>query len=150
MDDLCRSLLELLKEESAVVGRLVELGREEAIALQEDAISAINSAIFCQEEEIRRLTILEERRVAVLASIDSQNEIEGAGRMKDELEVEGSCLAAQLQELATVNETNRLLASQALSFAAVLQGALADVTGGYDEKGRRTDSQGFTTIDTSA
>ncbi|MGI6405922.1 MAG: flagellar protein FlgN [Syntrophaceticus sp.] len=150
MDDLYRSLLELLKEESAVVGRLVEFGQDETTALQEDDISAIKSAISRQEEEIKRLSVLEERRAEVLASIDGQDGIERAGRMKDELEIEGSRLATRLQELAAVNETNRLLANQALSFAAVLQEALADVTGGYDEKGRRTDLPGFTTIDTSA
>ena len=64
--------------------------------------------------------------------------------------MEGSRLAARLEELAAVNETNRLLANQALSFAAMMQQALTDVTGGYDEKGQRIDSPGFTTIDTSA
>ena len=150
MDDLYRSLLELLKEESAVVGRLVEFGQDEAIALQDDDISAIKSAISCQEEEIKRLSVLEERRSKVLDSIDGQDGIERAGEMKDELEIEGNCLAARLQELAAVNETNRQLANQALTFATVVQEALADVTGGYDEKGRKTDSPGFTTIDTSA
>jgi flagellar biosynthesis/type III secretory pathway chaperone len=149
MDEQYRSLLELLKEESAVVGRLVQFGQEEATALQEDDIPAIKSAISHQEEEIKRLSVLEERRAEVLASIDDDG-IERAGEMKDELEVEGSRLAARLQELAVVNENNRLLANQALTFAAVVQEALADVTGGYDEKGRRTDLPGFTTIDTSA
>ena len=97
--------------------------------MQDDDISAIKSAISCQEEEIKRLSVLEERRSKVLDSIDGQDGIERAGRMKDELEIEGSRLAARLQELAAVNETNRQLANQALTFATVVQEAMMKKAG---------------------
>ena len=143
-------LLGILKEESAVVESLVDLGKDEVTALKEDDISALRSAIDCQEGEIKRFLLLEQQRAEVLEGIGGADALEYAGKAKEELEMEGSRLAARLEELAAVNETNRLLANQALSFAAMMQQALTDVTGGYDEKGQRIDSPGFTTIDTSA
>ncbi len=150
MDELYRSLFDLLKEESAVVERLVNFGKDEVTALKEDDISTLRSAIERQEDEMKKFLLLEQRRAEILEGIGGPDGLEHAGKIREDLEMEGSRLAAHLEELAAVNETNRLLANQALSFAATVQQALTDVTGGYDEKGQRTDSPGFTTIDTSA
>lgn len=150
MDELYSSLLDLLKEESAVVERLVDFGKGEVAALKEDDISTLRSVIDRQEEQMKKFLILEQRRAEILEDIGGPDGLEHAGKAKEDLEMEGSRLAARLEELAAVNETNRLLANQAFTFATMVQQALTDVTGGYDEKGQRTDSQGFTTIDTSA
>ncbi len=149
MDKHYSLLLETLQEESIVMERLVGFGRDEVDALRDDDIPGIRSAVKSQETEIERFLSLEEQRAGLLAKIQELEPAKQDPRIEEQLTREGNRLAVLLQELAEVNETNRLLAEQALSFAGMVQQALTEVVGGYDKEGQRTEAPNVTTIDRS-
>ncbi len=116
-----RGLVDVLRDELAVLRELLAAGRQEQEALMTDDLAGIQAATGRKEELARRLAALEEERQQVMEA-GPETSAAGApasrdsGRDDDEINRLRYALRQAVREFQEVNETNRLLARQSLAY----------------------------------
>ncbi len=141
MSDHHANLLAVLKEQSAVVNLLIELGLSEVETLKQDDVPGLISITERQRGAVDRAHRLEQSKAALLRDIESQraadkiSQCQVATGLKNEIEEESRHLAELVKRLREINGTNRVLVNMSLSFVKAIQRALGMATGSYDARG---------------
>lgn len=147
MQDTYRQLKEILADQADLINELIELGRAETTALRAGDLDALTGLVSRQNEGVTRLQALNARRRAIQDALQACLAPEGeslgweevlaaADTSREELAILQEYLRTGSRVLQELNETNRLLIRQSLSFVdAVLRSWGAPQTV-YDREGR--------------
>jgi flagellar biosynthesis/type III secretory pathway chaperone len=139
-------LLEILTQQSNVVGKMIELGLAETDAFKIDDVPRIMAIVERQKEAVAKMSVLEQRKAELtnrgttLQGMPPFNSREIQPVYEDAI----SCLTDLVRRLQKINETNRLLARMSLSYTRMMQKALGiAANGSYDHKGMPAAPQGY-------
>lgn len=151
MDDPYQMLAEILEEEALVAERLISLGSEETEALKQNDVNSLKRLLEEQQEPAGLMERLEQRRQGVQRELGQRLQLTGltfkrlldfAGSAAPRLKQAGTLLAARLEKLQEISETNRLLILQALSFHEQMRKALSGVLESYNGRGQKVNTPG--------